>query len=289
MKNFPLEELQPSLQAKRDRLLRLLAEQKGVLVAFSGGLDSSVLARAAVEACGRKAAAVTCEGPTLPKEERKRAVETAALIGIRHLLVPAPEIDLPEFVLNRFDRCYVCKRARYLELKRLAEQWGGWRLVDGVNADDFADYRPGLKAAKELNVLSPLAEVGLTKNELRTLARHWHLPVWNLPASPCLATRVAYGVELTPQRLQRIEQAERFLKTLLKVEDLRVRCEFNELARLELPEPAFAQLFERRLFPTVAAKLHELGFNYVTLDLDGLRSGSLNLVLPPEQRRRFEP
>ncbi len=280
-------ELSPELAAKRDRLLDLLRSYGRVAVAFSAGLDSTVVAKAARLACGDRAVAVTSVTPAVPELERQQASELAELIGIRHVFIESGEFQNPNYLRNSFDRCFFCKSELYTEIQRRAVELGVDVIVNGANVDDQGDYRPGMEAAEKFAVRSPLIEAGLTKDEVRQLARHWNLPIWDKPASPCLASRIAYGVEVTPDRVRRVDQAEQFLKQLLGLRELRVRHEANELARVELPREAIPQLFEDGLYRHVAAHLRSLGFKYVTVDLDGFRSGSLNAVVPVESLQKF--
>lgn len=264
------------IERKRDRLLEIVAGYGRVAVAFSAGVDSTVVAMAAQSACGERAVAVTAVSPSLAAGEREQAVELAALIGIRHRVIETQEFSDTNYLKNPPNRCYFCKSELYARLIELAPSLGVDVLANGANLDDRGDYRPGLQAAGEFQVRSPLVEAEFTKADVRELARMWNLPVWDKPASPCLSSRIAYGVEVTPERVRRIDEAEQFLKRALNQRELRVRCEANDLARIELPLEAISQLTSPALRDRVRAELHRLGFRYVTLDLDGFRSGSLN-------------
>ncbi|HLA84714.1 MAG TPA: ATP-dependent sacrificial sulfur transferase LarE [Thermoguttaceae bacterium] len=264
-----------SLQSKLDALLNLLRGYGSCAVAFSGGLDSSVLAKAALAALGDRAVAFTATGPTMPAGESEAAVELARAIGIRHEVVPTDELADPRYQANPSDRCYYCKQTICGHFLRRAEKLGLAVLVDGANVDDAGDYRPGMRAARELGVRSPLAECGFGKRELRELARHWSLPTHDKPASPCLASRVAYGVSITPERLAMIDRAERFLHERgFRV--ARVRLHENDLARVEVPWEDLPRLLEPDLRRALAVHLRECGFRYATIDLEGFRSGSMN-------------
>ncbi len=267
------------IERKRDRLLEIVAGYGRVAVAFSAGVDSTVVAMAAQTACGAKAVAVTAVSPSLAVGEREEAAQLAALIGIRHLVIETHEFTDPNYLKNPVNRCYYCKSELYARLLELAPSLGIDVLANGANLDDRGDYRPGLQAATEFQVRSPLVEAEFTKADVRELARAWNLPVWDKPASPCLSSRIAYGVEATPERVRRIDEAEQFLKRELDVRELRVRCEANELARIELPLEAISALASPALRDRVRAEMHRLGFRYVTLDLDGFRSGSLNAAI----------
>ncbi|MGC1273131.1 MAG: ATP-dependent sacrificial sulfur transferase LarE [Planctomycetaceae bacterium] len=270
------------LETPSDRLLALLAGWRRVAVAFSGGVDSAVVAKAACLALGSDAVAVTAVSPSLASSELKIAGDVAALIGIRHEVIPTEEFERPGYVANAPSRCYFCKTELYEQIARHRERLGFDVIANGANLDDRGDHRPGMKAAAEHAVRSPLIEAGLTKADVRELAKQWELPVWDKPASPCLASRVAYGVTVTPERVARIESAEQFLRDELDVRELRVRLEANDLARIEVPLTALPCLAEQGLRDQIVSRFRELGFRYVTLDLEGFRSGSLNAVVPVE-------
>ncbi|MBS0206808.1 MAG: ATP-dependent sacrificial sulfur transferase LarE [Planctomycetes bacterium] len=266
------------IELKRDRLLRILQGLGRVAVALSAGVDSTVVAKAAQLACGENAVAVTAVSSSLAAGEQELAVEMARQIGIRHQVIQTQEFSDPNYLQNPVNRCYFCKTELYTRLTELAPSLGVDVLVNGANLDDRGDYRPGMQAAGEFQVRSPLIEAAFTKSDVRELAKLWNLPVWDKPATPCLSSRIAYGVEVTPERVQRIDYAEQFLRQELNLRELRVRCEANDLARIELPIEAITQLTSPALRDKIRTKLHALGFRYVTLDLDGFRSGSLNLL-----------
>ena len=268
------------IERKRDRLLEILRGYGRVAVALSAGVDSSVVAKGAQLACGTDAVAITAVSSSLASGEQELAAELAAAIGIRHIVVQTQEFSDPNYLRNPSNRCYFCKTELYTRLTGLAPTLGVDVLVNGANLDDRGDFRPGMQAASEFQVRSPLIEAEFTKSDVRELARLWNLSVWDKPATPCLSSRIAYGVEVTPERVRRIDDAEQFLRQELNLRELRVRCETNELARIELPIEAISSLIDPIVRDKIRAKLHELGFRYVTLDLDGFRSGSLNAVLP---------
>jgi uncharacterized protein len=277
-----MSELSAPLAEKRDRLLELLAGYGRVAVAFSAGVDSTLVAKAAQLACGDKAVAVTGVSSSLASGEADEATELAAAIGIRHQVIETREFEDPNYLRNASNRCYFCKTELYTQLAgRLAELEVDV-ICNGANVDDAGDHRPGMQAAHEHSVRSPLLEAGLNKDDVRALARHWSLPVWDKPATPCLSSRIAYGVEVTEERVRRIDQAEQFLRSEFGVREFRVRLEANDLARLELPLESLTRFVEPGVPERVSHRLHELGFKYVTLDLDGFRSGSMNAVLPVE-------
>ena len=269
----------PTLSQKRDALLDILRQGGRVAVAYSGGVDSAVVACAAQLACGDRAFAVTAVSPSLASGELENAVAIAQRIGIRHVVIDTQEFSESGYLQNAGNRCYFCKTELYVRIEELAVREPFDLLVNGANADDVGDHRPGMVAASQHQVRSPLLEVGLTKAEVRELAREWNLPVWDKPASPCLSSRIAYGVEVTPERVARVDAAEVWLREQLGIRELRVRLEANDLARIEVPVAAVARLADDDLRHRTAAHLRSLGFQYVTIDLEGFRSGSLNAVL----------
>lgn len=274
--------LPTDLEAIRDALLALLRECGRVAVAFSAGVDSTVVAKAAQLACGDGAVAVTASSASLATGELDEAVRLAKQIGIRHRVIETAEFADPNYLSNPSNRCFFCKTELYSQLDRVLPELNVDVVVNGANLDDQGDHRPGMIAAAEHSVRSPLIEAGLTKQDVRDLARHWELPVWDKPAMPCLSSRIAYGVEVTPDRVRRIDLAEQFLAGLLGTRELRVRLESGELARIEVPVSELPKLTSPEVSKDVASKLRELGFQFVTLDLEGFRSGSLNAVLPVE-------
>jgi len=282
-----MTDLSETLAAKREALLATLTRYGRVAVAFSAGVDSTVVAKAAQLALGEKAVAVTAVSPSLAAGEKDEATRLADLIGIRHRIVFTQEFQSPDYLKNASDRCYFCKTELYNEVERLAPELGIDVVVNGANLDDRGDHRPGMQAAGEHSVRSPLIEAGLTKSEVRDLARHWNLPVWDKPATPCLSSRIAYGLEVTPQRLQRVDRAEQFLRNELGLRELRVRHEQNDLARIEVPAGEIGRLLQGELRRQIVDHLRRLGFKYVTLDLDGFRSGSMNAVIPLESLRMW--
>ena len=275
--------LSPELSAKRDRLLDLLGSYGRVAVAFSGGIDSTVVAQATQLACGDNAVAVTAVSLSLASGEQAEAERLAQLIGIRHRLVETQEFANPDYLQNAPNRCYYCKTELYNQLEQLVPELGVDVLVNGANLDDRGDYRPGMQAAREHLVRSPLIEACLTKAEVRELARFWNLPTWDKPASPCLSSRIAYGVEVTPERVQRVDAAEQFLRQTLGLREFRVRHEAHDLARIEVPLDALPRFLSPDIREQVTQQFHTLGFKYITLDLEGFRTGSMNAVLPMVQ------
>jgi len=271
------------IEQKRDLLLETLSGYQQIAVAFSAGVDSTVVAKAAFLACGSNSVAVTAVSLSLAAGEREEAERLAEQIGIRHLVIQTQEFSDPDYLRNAPNRCYFCKTELYSRLVELAPSLGIKVLVNGANLDDKGDYRPGMQAAAQFQVRSPLIEAGMNKSDVRELARLWNLPVWDKPATPCLSSRIAYGVEVTPERVLRIDRAERFLKQLLGIGELRVRCETNDLARIELPLEMVHRMMDPSLRDQVRSHLREIGFRFVTVDLDGFRSGSMNSAIPHEQ------
>lgn len=267
------------LDAKRERLLDLLRSFDSCAVAFSAGVDSTVLAKAAHLALGDRAVAVTGVSPSLAEGELEEARRLADWIGIRHEIIATDEFTKAEYTQNSPDRCYHCKSELYTQIERLAPQWNVRVVLNGANADDARDYRPGMHAAEEHRVRSPLLECGINKTEVRQLAAAWGLPVWDKPAMPCLASRVAYGEEVTPERLAMIDRAERLLRDR-GLRTVRVRYHKGDLARLEVPAVELGRLVEESMRLALVDGLKSLGFRFVTVDLEGFRSGSLNVLIP---------
>lgn len=274
------------LQLKCDRLLEILTGYGRVAVAFSGGVDSALVAKAAALACGANALAVTGVSPSLASGELELAQSVASQIGIRHEVIRTDEFTVPGYQANAGDRCYFCKTELYTELEGVCEKFNVDVICNGANLDDQGDHRPGMKAALEHQIRSPLIEAGFTKQDVRDLAKEWDLPVWDKPASPCLSSRLAYGVSVTPERVRKVDAAEAFLRTELGIRELRVRLEQNELARIEVPVEALPRLVDPEFRTKLVTKLQELGFKYITLDLQGFRSGSLNAALPTVSLQR---
>jgi len=273
-----MPELALEIAAKRDRLIELLKSYGSCAVAFSGGLDSTVLAKAAQLALGARAVAVTGLSAALAGSELEEAKSLARLIGISHELIERGELSLTAYRANNADRCYHCKIDLFTRMEKLAEALGAAVVADGSNRDDQGDYRPGLRAAAEKKVKSPLAECGFSKAEIRALAEHWQLPVWDKPASPCLSSRIAYGEAVTPERLAMIERAEGFLHKR-GFKPVRVRYHRGDAARIEASAEAIQRFADPQFRREVVEYFKSLGFKYVSLDLEGFRSGSLNAVL----------
>jgi uncharacterized protein len=274
-----------NLEAKRIALLRTLSEYGSCAVAFSGGVDSAVVAKAAQLALGDNAVLVTGTSAAMADGELEAARKLADLIGLKRVEIATEEFDNPSYVANAPDRCYHCKSELYSQLDRIAERSGMRVVANGANADDLGDYRPGMQAAAEHRVRSPLAECGITKQEVRDLAATWGLPVAEKPATPCLSSRVAYGQEVTPERLVMIDRAEQFLRAL-GFRELRVRYHGGDIARIEVPVDEVFRLTDDEVRAAVVRRFGELGFKFVTLDLGGFRSGNLNRLISPEELLR---
>jgi uncharacterized protein len=266
-----------ALGTQLEHLHRLFSDMEKALIAYSGGIDSTLVAKIAYDVLGDRALAVTAVSPSLLPEELEEAKIQAALIGIAHELVITREMDNPNYTSNPVNRCYFCKSELHDTLKPLALERGYPYVVDGINADDLHDYRPGIQAAKERGARSPLAEVKMTKIEVRQLSQHLGLPWWNKPAQPCLSSRFPYGEEITVAKLQRVGRAEMYLRQL-GYENLRVRSQ-GDTARIELL-PEHIQTFVATVnLPQVVQTFQSYGFIYVTLDLEGYRSGKLNAAI----------
>ena len=270
------------IATKREQLLDLMRSFPSCAVAFSAGVDSTVVAKAAALTLGDRAVAVTGVSPSLADGELDAARRMAQLIGIRHLEIDTDEMSQPQYAENSPDRCYHCKTELYRQMKDLQQHLQVDVIVNGANADDLFDYRPGMRAASEQQVRSPLAESGLTKSDVRALAKEWELPIWDKPATPCLSSRIAYGEQVTVERLAMIDRAEQFLRQR-GFATVRVRYHAGDLARIEVPLAELPRLLHEELRLQVAEYLQQLGFKFVTLDVMGFRSGSLNVLVPLEQ------
>lgn len=272
--------LEMMLTEKLEQLKALFVEMEQAMIAYSGGVDSTLVAKIAYDILGDRALAVTAVSPSLLPEELEDASIQAATIGIPHQIIQTHEMENPNYTSNPVNRCYFCKSELHDTLKPLAIKLGYPYVVDGVNADDLHDYRPGIQAAKERGARSPLAEVGITKAEVRQISKELGLPWWDKPAQPCLSSRFPYGEEITVAKLQRVGRAEIYLRKL-GYQNLRVRSE-GETARIELPPEQIKEFVLKIDLPSVVSAFQEFGFLYVTLDLEGYRSGKLNQVLSRE-------
>ncbi len=270
-----------AVERRLEELESTIAPYGSALVAFSGGVDSSLALALARRALPKeRVLAVTSNNETYLPSELEGAKACARLLGVEHLVVNTRELDDPNYASNPTNRCYFCKSTLYSDLSKMARERGYACVVDGANKDDEGDYRPGRKAAKELGVVSPLSIAGAGKAEVRELARHLGLPSWDKPALACLSSRFPYGQEITPEKLAQVARAEEFMRSR-GYKQVRVR-HHGEIARLEVGEQELEQAFEER--EEICAELMAAGFLYVTLDLAGYRSGSLNAVLPGKKK-----
>lgn len=273
------------IERRLQKMEEIVAPHGSALVAFSGGVDSSLALAVAARALPReKVLAVTSDNETYLPSELGPAQEFVASLGVEHLVVDTRELDDPEYAKNPTNRCYFCKSTLYSDLARMARERGYGCVVDGANADDEGDYRPGRAAASEQQVLSPLSQAGVGKEEVRGISRHLGLPMWDKPALACLSSRFPYGEEITPEKLSQVARAEEFMRGR-GYRQVRVR-HHGDIARLEVGAGELDQAFAER--DEIAAELTEAGFTYVTLDLAGYRSGSLNATLGRGEKQAKE-
>jgi len=268
-------------RVKYDRLVEVLRELDSVVVAFSGGVDSTLLARAAKDALGERAVLVTADSETYPASELDEARRLGALLDMRHLVVRTEELQNPEYARNPVNRCFFCKEELFARLAPIAEREGCRALVYGANMDDLGDHRPGMQAARERGVRAPLIEAELWKEEIRTLSRELGLPTWDKPSFACLSSRFQYGDRITAEKLRQVDAAEAFVRSL-GFRQFRVR-HHDRLARIEVSHDEIARLWEDGRREAIVKRLRELGYVYVAVDLAGFQSGSANLLLkrPP--------
>jgi pyridinium-3,5-biscarboxylic acid mononucleotide sulfurtransferase len=263
--------------AKEERLREIFRELESVIVAYSGGVDSSYVAYVANAELGPRAVCITGQSASLPAFQRAEIDSVVEKFGFQHEVVRTDELENPNYSANNSDRCFFCKDELYTKLESVARGRGIQTIVDGSTVDDLGDFRPGRRAAAQHAVRSPLIEVGLNKSEVRELSRRATLPTWNKPASPCLSSRIAYGTTVTIERLSKVDRGEEILREF-GFREFRVR-HHDQLVRLEISTSEMDRILRKDVFKELAARFRELGFKYVTLDLEGFRSGSMNEVL----------
>ena len=263
-----------TLDNKLAHMREILAPMRSVIVAFSGGVDSTFVLKVAYDTLGDRVLALTTTSPTMPDEDRESALAMAQVISARHLIVESNELEIPGYSANPINRCYLCKHNLFTVCEAKAAELGIDNIVDGLNLDDLHDYRPGMQAASEKRVRHPLVEATLSKAEIRELSRGMRLPTWDRPASPCLSSRFPYGTEITVEGLAKVAAGEHILHTMgFKIARVRFH---GEVARLELERDEIARIFETQIRDTVEREFKKIGFRFVAIDLKGFRSGSLN-------------
>lgn len=262
------------MDARLQRLTDIVASAESLLVAFSGGVDSTFLLKVAHATLGERAVGLTASSPTAPPGELEAAAELAAIIGCRHIVIDSHELENPSFTENPVNRCFFCKDELYGICRREADKLGFSTIADGTNLDDLKDHRPGLKAAKEWSIRHPLVEAEMGKEDIRRLSRDFGLPTWDKPAVACLSSRFPYGIEINVERLGKIAACEKTLKDL-GFREFRVRYH-EELVRIEVAAAEIDRLLDRDVRETIVRRFKEIGFTYVSLDLEGYRTGSMN-------------
>lgn len=270
------------LHEKYELLKDNMRKRGSAAIAFSGGVDSTFLVKVAHEVLGDKLIAITATSSTYPERELKEAIQYAKDMGVKHLIISSEELDIEGFASNPKNRCYYCKKELFTKINRIAKENGVAYVFDGTNVDDEGDYRPGMQAARELEVISPLREAKLTKEDVRELSKELNLPTWNKPAFACLSSRFPYGHKITAPKLKMVEEAEQFLLDL-GLRQVRVR-HHEEIARIEVSPEERSVFFDLTVMDKIGEKFKELGFTYVTLDISGYRTGSMNEVLTPEEK-----
>lgn len=274
------------LDEKLELLKDIIRKKGSAAVAFSGGVDSTFLIRVAKEVLGDKLIAVTATSSTYPERELNEAIKYAKDFGVKHIIISSEELDIEGFANNPKNRCYYCKKELFTKVKEVALENGVEYVFDGSNLDDNGDYRPGMQAAKELLVVSPLKEAGLTKKDIRDLSKEYGLATWNKPAFACLSSRFPYGNKITLPKLKMIDKAEQFLLDM-GIKQVRVR-HHGEIARIEVAPEEREKFFNIEFMDKISYKFKEIGFIYTTLDIAGYRTGSMNEVLKEEEKIKFK-
>ena len=269
-----------NLITKEERLREIFRELDSVIVAYSGGVDSSYVAYVANAELGPRAICITGQSASLPEYQRAEIDSVVQKFGFQHEIIQTEELENPGYRANNPDRCFFCKDELYTKLEAVARARGIENIVDGSTVDDLGDYRPGRRAASQHAVRSPLIEAGLTKSEVRELSRRATLPTWDKPASPCLSSRIAYGTTVTIERLSKVDRGEEILREF-GFREFRVR-HHDQLVRIEIAPAEMDRVLRKELIDDLARRFRELGFKYVTLDLEGFRSGSMNEVIRME-------
>ncbi len=283
MRDLPVSVL--TIDQKFEQMQEILRSLRRVVVAFSAGVDSTFVLKAAIDTLGAdNVVAVTGKSDSLAQAEFLQAIDLTGTMGVRHEIVETEEFANPDYLANPTNRCYFCKTELYTRLGKYIDEQGYYAIINGINADDHGDYRPGIQAAREHTVRAPCAEAGMTKEDIRILSERMNLPTFDKPASPCLSSRVQYGEAITPDKLKQIERSEAFLRSL-GFRELRVRHHDN-LARIELPPEELSRALEPETRVRIDAALREFGYAYVTVDVRGFRSGSMNEVIAFGKRQQ---
>ncbi|MBU3145045.1 ATP-dependent sacrificial sulfur transferase LarE [Clostridium sp. CF012] len=270
------------LDLKFQKLKDSLRELGSVAIAYSGGVDSTFLLKVAADVLGNSVIAITAKSSTYPEREFKEAVKYIEGIGAKHIVIISEELEIEGFAKNPVNRCYFCKKELFSKIRKVADDNNINAVLDGSNADDISDFRPGMKAAKELKVISPLKDAGFTKNDIRELSKKLGVPTWNKPAFACLSSRFPYGNEITVEKLSMVERAEQFLLDL-GFKQIRVR-HHEDIARVEVNAEERDKFFDIKIMDKVGNELKSIGFKYITLDLLGYRTGSMNEVLSENEK-----
>ena len=271
------------LQEKYQILKDNIKKRGSAAIAFSGGVDSTFLVKVAHEVLGEKMIAITATSSTYPERELKEAIKYAKDMGVKHLIISSEELDIEGFASNPKNRCYYCKKELFSKVKAIAKENNVTYVFDGSNVDDDGDYRPGMVAARELGVISPIKEANLTKEDVRVLSKELGLPTWDKPAFACLSSRFPYGNEITAPKLKMVDEAEQFLLDM-GIRQVRVR-HHGEIARIEVAPDERVQFFDIEVMNRIGEQFKKIGFTYVTLDMLGYRTGSMNEVLTAEEKK----